>query len=268
MQINFNYKKELRWLLPHEITINQDYRIYAPRERTDLINSIPESGIIEPLTSVEQDEKIILLNGHDRHSICIQKPDVKIPVWIITDSLSEEQKKKLILDLGRQKIKTKSDLAKEFELYDSIIPNNQGQRKGGHNRHKLIAGLMGISTSHLSQILRIKKQSPSLLTEVDNGHRTLSDAEQVAKRLKKENHQKEDEAAGANIKPPGKKIEMNPSIDVCPTCHRPFGDMNWKEIPELFTYKRDDTNNQQNWLEPLTDDDIIELNQEQGGADE
>lgn len=266
MQENFHYKKELRWLLPQELTIRDEYRLYAPRERTDLSHSIPESGIIQPLTTVAEDELNILLDGFDRHGLSTVFPDVKIPVWVITDQLTEMQKKKLILDLGRQKQKTKTDYLKEYEVYNTIVPNEQGKTKGGHNRHKLIAGMIGISTSQLSQILMINKARPSLLVEVDNDHRTLSEAQQVAKQIKRERKNVEAAEKSEGISSPGKKVDMKPKFDVCPTCHRRLSETDWGDVPSMFPFKRDETNNQTNWLEPITDADLKELEEGFTGA--
>lgn len=261
MQENFQHKKELHWLKPGEITIREEYRLYAPRERTDLIHSIPESGVHEPLTALLENPNINLLNGFDRMDVINSQnlQEIKIPVWVILDPLSEDQRKKLILDLGRQKQKTKTDYAKEFELYDSIIPNEQGKNMGGHNRYKLIAGLMGISTSQLSQILRIQKAMPSLLQEVDNGHRTLSDAEQKAKQINREKKQGEAGDKSDGINSPGKKVDMEPIIDVCPTCKRKLSETDWKDLPGMFPFKRDETNNQTDWMEPITNEEIEEI---------
>lgn len=262
MQNKFQYHKELRWLKLNEITILEDYRIYTPRERTDLELSIKDSGLHEPLTAVHETEKIILLNGFDRMDTLLKKeqPDLVVPVWVILDPLTDSQKKKLILDLARQKQKTYVDYMNEYHLYDSLIPNEQGKNMGGKNRHKLIALMIGISTSQLSKLLRIDKVSPSLLSAVDHEHLTLSAAEQRCKEIIRNGRERDPHNTHAELFNPDKSIDVSKALTHCPACNRPLTTIDFDGIQDLFIFKRDETNSQIDWKQPLTDKDIEELN--------
>lgn len=261
MQENFQIKKALEWLLPSEFKIVDEYRIYAPRERTDLSATIDESHIIEPFTAIRVAGGTILINGFDRHRQVIEKNlnSLKIPTWVITEELSDKQIKKLILDLSRYKKKTYQDQLVEYRLYDELIPNEQGKRLGGHNRHKLIANLIGISPSQLSTLLRIDNVRPSLITEVDNQHRTLSDAQQKAKEIKQAVKKKDNEHKHS-VAAVGKPINVTQtSFDVCPTCNRPLSDIQPEELPGIFNYKRPEDDNHTEWMAPLTSASVEQI---------
>lgn len=256
MKENFQHKKELKWMPAFALNIKPGHRIYTPRARTDLQSSIPESKIIQPFTAKQQVDGIDLLDGFDRYDTLAKSNllHIDVPVWVITDELTDVQTKKLILDLGRQKQKTNTDYLVEYEIYNQVVPNEQGKKLGGHNRHKLIAGLMGISTGKLSQILRISKVDKSLIQQVDHGHATLAEVEQEAKKIKRENPEKFPKKE-SRVVDYGKKVDIAEAATACcPTCKRPFTDMEYKDLPEYFTHGRDETNNQTDWLEPLQEE--------------
>jgi len=256
MKETFQHKKNLQWLLPAEFKVVDEYRIYAPRERTDLSHSIDESHIIEPFTAIKVNDEIVLINGFDRFDVINAKAltELKIPTWVIEEPLSTVQVKKLILDLGRQKQKTYSDYLSEFEIYNMVVPNEQGKKLGGHNRFKIIAALMGISPTQLSKLQRINSVRPTLISQVDNGHATLVQAEQKAKQIKREQRQETEKQSSNNVSNAGKVVDMNQKYHTCPTCKRPLSEMEWKDLPDYFTYKRDESNNQTDWLQPLTEE--------------
>jgi hypothetical protein len=250
---NFKIKKVLRWIKVSDLVINPEYRIYQPRERADL-KSIKTDEVIEPFTGLFENDAVTLINGFDRYDAIMRMgmPDMIVPVWVITDTLTPDQVNKLILDLSRQKQKTHHDYVIEYKLYDSIIPTHQGVKQEGPTRHKVIAGLMGISTSQLSKLLMINEVKPTLLQEVDHGHRTLAGAEQKAKEIKRQLPEAKEKKESRQLDL-GKHVDIAGADTVCPTCKRPFGEMDWKDLPGFFTFKRDETNNQTTWLEPLDD---------------
>jgi len=254
MEDKFYYHKELRWLEPNEITIDENLRFYQARERTDLEHTIKESKFMEPITVCYEEGKYILLNGFDRMGIVSKnKLTAKIPTWVLLDMLSDVQKKKFIVDLAKQKQKTYVDYMNEYHLYNSMIPNEQGQKMDGKNRHKLIASMMGLSTSQLSKLLRIDKASPVLLAAVDNEHITLSKAEQQAKEiLRKQRGESTDADSEAHD---DKEIDINKApLTHCPSCNRPLTDIKWDDLPDMFSFKKDETNSQTTWMEPLDND--------------
>jgi hypothetical protein len=251
MQEKFKYHKELRWLLPSEIVVKEELRFYPPRLRTDLEHSLSESKFIVPLTAILEAGQNILLDGFDRFDIVHQKGmQDKIPVWVILDPMTDQEKRKLIVDLAKQKQKNYVDYMNEYHFYSSIIPNEQGKQMGGKNRHKLIALLMGISTSQLSKLLRIDSVSPELLAAVDHEHLTLSQAEQRAKE-KKRSGGRDARNTHPQLFNPDKKIDMTPPLDKCPSCHRPLTTVKWEDLPAMFDFKKDESNSQTTWLEPI-----------------
>lgn len=251
MQEKFKHHKELRWLLPGEIKVKEELRFYPPRKRTDLEHSIAESKILEPFTTILEGGQIILLNGFARYDIILQTGvQDKIPVWVILDPMSDVQKRQLQIELAKQMQKYYVDYINEYNHYNTIVPKNQGKKTEGKNRHKLIALMMGISTSQLSKLLHIHKIDPDLLAAVDHEHMTLSQAEQRAKE-KKRNGTKDARNTHARLFNPDKQIDMTPPLDNCPSCHRPLTTIKWEDLPTLFSFKKDESNSQTTWLQPM-----------------
>ncbi len=251
MQNNFKINKELRWIKVSELVINPEYRIYKARKRTAL-KTIKNNFIIQPLTGIEIPPHVVLLDGHDRYDTIYEfgMQDKLVPIWVVIDPLTPKQIKEFILELGKHKRKTNLDYMAEYELYNSIIPNQQGKKQEGPYRHQLIADEMDISTTQLSKLLMINEINPTLLQEVDHGHRTLAGAEQKAKEIKRQLPEAKEKKESRQLDL-GKHVDIAGADTVCPTCKRPFGEMEWKDLPGFFTFKRDETNNQTTWLEPL-----------------
>jgi hypothetical protein len=252
VEVKFAHKRELRYVPVSAIMVDETYRIHPASERTDLEATIPKVGIVEPLTCVQESKKIILLNGFDRRDVIIKLlgPDTMVPVWVITEKLTDKEKKAYILYHGQQRKKTKVQIIGEYHMWNQVLPNNQGKDTGGGNRYKLIANYLGISSSQLSNLLMVDKCEPSLLVAVDNGHESMANAMERCK-------QKRAAAKNGGNKnggPPSKDINLDAPHDKCPTCNRPFHDLDWKDLPALFDYKR--TEDDTTWMEPIEGSEV------------
>ncbi len=270
MQNNFQINKTLVWLELSNIHKCEDYRVYNSKFDKGLNTSIKLNNVIEPFTVIKKMKKYILINGFRRHDYLeeISSGDKLVPVWVITDDLTEAQIQMLILDLARVRQKGYVEILNEYHLYNKLLPNNQGKKNVEKYRSKDIADRIGTSVSTLRRLLKIDRIKPSLLTAVDSGVITLKKAEVDAKTIERERNKADekfdneevdddfsnDEDSGQDQPRTVKRsykdklIDLNILPECCPTCNRNFSNITWDEIPKIFNKKRKPEENQVDWL--------------------
>jgi len=263
MEQKSQYNKTLQWIPLGQIHIEERYRVYTPGRNLGLAPSIERAGILEPFTVITPG-KNILINGRERYDVGMEKlgPDYLVPVWLISDELTEEEIQWLILDLARVRHKSCVDQVNEFHMYHKLIPNNQGKTDVDQYRKDIIAGMIGISTSQLNKLLKIDRVKPALLHAVDTQVITIGKAETDCKMIELERKKQlgmlegseQDESQKQDQKIENKHqnwdIDLNALPTCCPCCNRPFSTLTWEDIPAIFNHKRKDDERQTNWIEP------------------
>lgn len=253
------YHRELRWIEIKNCRAEEDYAIYGTVKRKDLDISVGKSGVIQPFTGIIKEGKTLILDGRERLKVAKEKfeEDYQVPVWVISETLTDSELKWLVLDLERTRKKTYLDLMSEFKLYNSLIPNRQGQRGVEKGRRQLICDLMGISTSQLKKLIKIDNINPSLLIAVENGVCTLETASRKADEIKRKSKLQpemsqeencEEEKKGRDRIYRDKEIDLNDLPDSCPSCNRRLDTIEYDDIQEIFNVNRKDDENQTDWL--------------------
>lgn len=255
-------KKELEFHSLDNLVIVSEYFRYEPQTFEDdrsLQFSLKDRGLKEPFTAIRSGDNLNLLNGNRRHTILsdLYGPKYEVPVWVISESLNEEEIQWLILDLAKVRKKTNVDYVNEFHIYNKLVPNNQGKKNNPISRRQLLAQYMGVSSSKISLLLSIDADAPEQLKAVDNGIITLSQAKIKAKEIREHKEQLQkgfqdnDDVPELIItgKHRNKTIDLDSVATHCSHCNRSFDSIEWHEIPMIFNKNRNDKNNQTDWLQ-------------------
>lgn len=238
---------------------DEEYAIYSSVERKDLDISVGKSGVIQPFTGIVKNGKTMIIDGRERLKAARKKfsPDEKVPVWVLLDSLTDSELKWLILDIERTRQRTYVDLMNEYNLYNSLIPNRQGQKDVAKDRTLLICDLMGISKSQLMKLLRIDRVSPPLLHAVDGGLITLEGARRKAEEIKRKRglddelsqpEDKTEEKEGRERVYRDRVVNLFDLPGECPSCNRRFDTIEYDDIQDIFNVNRKDGDFQTDWL--------------------
>jgi len=250
------YNRELRWIEIRNCEPDTEHIIYNSVERKDLNISVGKSGVIQPFTGIVTGDKVSIIDGRERLRVAKEKfgQDHEVPVWVILDSLTDEQIKYLMLDLERTRRKTYVDRIAEYELYNKLIPNRQGQDLHGEkNRTQVICGLMGICKSQLMKLIKIDRISPTLLEAVDNDLITLEGARRKAEEI--ERNRKKEESEEITTEPviskrrfSDKVIDLESFPRCCPHCNNDFSTLRYEDILNRFNVNRKEDEFQTDWL--------------------
>lgn len=262
MEMNRKYHRDLQWVAVKDCYPDEEYAIYVSVERKDLGISVGKSGVIQPFTGIVRDGNIVIIDGRERLKAARDKFDenYKVPVWIISETLTDSELKWLVLDLERTRQKNYVDLMNEYNLYNSLIPNRRGQKDVERHRTLVICDLMGISKSQLMRLLRIDKISPSLLHAVDSGLITLEGARRKADEIKRKREQddlhtkpddEKEETKGCERIYRDRVIDLSDLTDECPSCNRRFETIEYDDIQDIFNVNRKDNDFQTDWLQDV-----------------
>lgn len=139
-----------------------EYRLHKPRpacERGFLRASIKENGVLVPVII---DEKLTILDGHERYDSCLESGKDDIPVEIVS-GLTEEQKRDLILTLGsNHRSLTISD---RKELARNELIHRQGNISD--NALGLLVGLSDKTVKAVREKLVGSSEIPNLSVRLD-----------------------------------------------------------------------------------------------------
>lgn len=259
-------KKTLVPLTIGELSVDPKYTFHSTQsdENTKGLElSIKEDGYQGVMTAVKKDDNFYLINGIRCHSILLDLhgPDFNVFVWVLDGQPTDKEIKLHILALGKVRKKSKIDLLAEFEVWDKVIPSNQGKKDVDKKRIDLISQRMGISTSLLNKLIRINKADPDLIRQLDVGDTDLKKAETRAKHKEKESEKNNllDKAKPAELELNGQEPLFTKYKDVdvclddlptcCPTCNRQFSTITPEEIPSIFNVERKEENKQITWMQ-------------------
>lgn len=239
-----------------------------------LERSIQERGLRQPMLAQMKNDHLTIVDGERRHAVLLKLhgPEQKVPIRILDENLSMEDIEVIRLDLANVRKKQYVDYITEYHLYDRIVPHQQGKRDTEQplNRRKLIAEYIGISASHLAMLLYVDRVNPLLLQAADNNVATLSKVHQQARMIEKERafaEAMESDEDTTDLE--GELIQLyrrfqDKVIDLenevpkcCSACNRSL-ELTWQEVPDIFSWHRDQTNSETDWL---TTNDLLLTNQ-------
>lgn len=146
----------------NELSSLPQYRLFKSRlacEREFLRASIKEKGV---LVSVIIDKKRAILDGHERHDLCVELGIKDIPVEIVS-GLTEEQKRNLILQLGSNHRSLKISDRKELARNELI--HRQGNISD--NALGLLVGLSDKTVKAVREKLIDGSEIPKLSVRLD-----------------------------------------------------------------------------------------------------
>lgn len=252
-------KQSLKFVSLDKICVKEKHKLFEEQgeyNNRSLELSIQERGLKTAFTCYKKEGEYILLNGHRRYAILLQSNDAEfeVPIWLIEGELTEEDIDWFILDLAQVRKLTNRDYLNLYKKYNELVPNNRGKKDSPESRRKIIAEYVGISSSQISKLLLVDQHAPKLFRNVDDGKNTLIQAEQMAKAARSEKKKREEarDNPGSELdddeeEKRNRVIDLESLPDCCPSCNRTF-DITWEDIPNIFNEKRDDTNNQKDWL--------------------
>ena len=138
------------------------YRLFNLRptpEREFLRASIKEKGVLVPVII---DEKRAILDGHERHALCLELGIKDIPVEIVS-GLTEEQKRDLILQLGS--LHRSLTISDRKELARNELIHRQGNISD--NALGLLVGLSDKTVKAVREKLIDASEIPNLSVRLD-----------------------------------------------------------------------------------------------------
>lgn len=225
--------------------------------------SIEERGNASAYTVVKVNDSYGVIDGKLRlpTELELHGPDHIVPAWVIEGEYTEEQIRQLMFDLDKRRKKSNVLIMDEFHFLDKRTENNQGKKGGDEDKKRktIIADQIGVSYSKIVQLLKIDRIKPSLLRGVDLGQMTLQKALATAKEIEdaRKNSEEETDGDSAPVGPHPVYTASNIDIDLnslsskCPCCNIPYNKLDWKDIPNIFTHKRKEEDNQLDWLKAV-----------------
>lgn len=256
-----NLTKNLVLLTLGDLTIDPNYVIHAEQSDENSLAlelSIKEDGYQGAMTAIQKDGKTIVINGNRSYQTLLNLygTEYEVYVWVYEDEMTEEQIKLLILALGKVRKKLRTDILTEFEIWDKVIPSNQGKNDVDKKRIQKIADRIGVSTSILNKLIRINKADPDLIRQLDVGDTNLAKAEDTARKMEKEKLKSQVEADGKPVvvepdktRYADKNVDLDALPTCCPTCNRQLSTITPEEIPSIFNVDRQEKNNQLTWMQ-------------------
>ncbi|MDB2692256.1 DUF4338 domain-containing protein [Luminiphilus sp.] len=165
----------------------ENNNIYDATDLNDLKNSLSVNGQLEPI-AITRDNKII--SGHRRHAAMVALG------WSECDVRFVEPENEIIalIEYNNHRQKTKGDLVREAEYLQKELRKTIGRgrnassaRKGKKQGQRLttateLAQKLGVGTTQLKQLMSISNYEPKLITEIDKGQISVSEAYRVVQK--------------------------------------------------------------------------------------
>lgn len=149
--------------------------IYSITDNYEMIKeNIRLHGVLEPLIV---DEDYVVISGNVRRRIAIELGIPQVPVIIKENGgLSLPLKKLQVVSHGQQRIKTYSQILKEYEILNTAYPTIKGERTDLYpekKKNKKIKESLPISKSNLFKLRRIKALAITLYDKDSNDFKTI-----------------------------------------------------------------------------------------------
>jgi ParB-like chromosome segregation protein Spo0J len=174
-------KSVMKDLRPQDITTNGNVRTTTQAsEDKELLNSVKEHGVIEPIIVRKQGAKHILIAGHRRLNAAKTAKKGSIPVRIIDVDENQALEIQIIENLQRRDLTP----LEEAEAYGQLIAYNGTQPVWDHKGKKqipnnefvkrvaLVAKVVGKAATYVTRVLRLLELPKQILDWIRKGKLT------------------------------------------------------------------------------------------------
>ena len=154
--------------------------IYRESDVQDLMNSILEVGLLQPL--VVTPEKTII-SGHRRYSAIRSLGWTEVECEVKEIPPDQIDVHIVLYNQGRNKVAT--EILREIKILYSNLWVGSGNNKGGGRNTQMrdvISQKMGISSGSIHKLLYIEEHQPELLKLIDDGDMSINGAYKETKR--------------------------------------------------------------------------------------
>lgn len=183
------------------------YRKDDAVETSLLAENIEKYGLISKII-VNKD--MVILSGRRRFEALKQLNVVEIEVLVI--DLPEDEEGRYIISSNIQRSKTEIEKLNEIKYLIDRYGTGQGKKDGsGIKTNHLVASITGYSTYEINALLKIEKDDPALIFEVQKGEITLNAAVKKAESVAKKNAGIKSGLVVESLKPKNEDIN-------CPCC--------------------------------------------------
>jgi len=161
-------------------------QIYGDSPDPQLVESIRDHGLIEPVAVVRRGNRYVLIAGHCRFQVAKDLGWVTIQARII--EVAPEDEAELIIEANRSREKTASQRLREAQTLAPIYARRAHERKRAGGRSAtpvaetgrtsdLLAAAVGLgSGKQLERLQEIASKRPDLLEAVDAGRKSIGGA--------------------------------------------------------------------------------------------
>lgn len=143
------------------------FKVIDNEEMDELISSIKQFGIMEPVSVIKQDSKYLLISGHRRKHAALLAGLEKIPV-IVLENLTDEEMDIRMVDANIQRKKLPSEIAHSYKLkYEAMKHQGKDDTESEWSQEKL-GKEFGMSGRQVQRYLRLNELIDELLDAVDS----------------------------------------------------------------------------------------------------
>ena len=165
-------------------------KIYSLSDIDDLVGSISEVGLLQPLV-VDQHDQVI--SGNRRLTAVRKLGWRKVEVEKV--KVLEKDVANLLIHHNKQRVKTCRELLNEYHALEKYYRIGAGRRTDlqtsvssntGLRTRDIVSNKLGVSSSRLAQLLFVEKEHPSFIDLIDEGKLTTYQAYQLTSKEKKD----------------------------------------------------------------------------------
>ena len=143
------------------------FKVIDNEEMEELISSVKQFGIMEPVSVIKQDSKYLLISGHRRKHAALLAGLEKIPV-IVLENLTDEEIDIRMVDANIQRKKLPSEIAHSYKLkYEAMKHQGKDDTESEWSQEKL-GKEFGMSGRQVQRYLRLNELIDELLDAVDS----------------------------------------------------------------------------------------------------
>lgn len=143
------------------------FKVIDNEEMEELISSVKQFGIMEPVSVIKRDSKYLLISGHRRKHAAILAGLAKIPVIVLEDLTDEEIDIRMV-DANIQRKKLPSEIAHSYKLkYEAMKHQGKDDTESEWSQEKL-GKEFGMSGRQVQRYLRLNELIDELLNAVDS----------------------------------------------------------------------------------------------------
>ena len=168
--------------------------IYSLSSLDDLISSIEEFGLLQPLVINERNE---VVSGNRRLEAIRRLGWEEVEVDI--KEINDEETELYLVHFNKQRIKSTKEVLNEYDVIEKFYDNKRGKIKNvrpnnhekKYNRRDRIAEEIGVKSSQLGKLLFIRKNNEDHIELIDKGILTINQSYLQIQRETKEKESRE-----------------------------------------------------------------------------